>query len=589
MSYDVLLKNVPRCDNTKSTNYGTPFEISTAILMLLRCCKRKINAVITLNCAEYAPWDDLVLKHRGGAVCFQLKHTGIVRKDKFKKCLDARKRIRGAIAFVYLTTASAGLRFPRLDEVPTFCDYFLTNNHVLYDAPDTYFCMEQHDVARSHADIYEALQEFVGDEYANKDFLRNLQVSLKEYVHKRFHRFERPDDPLTAEEVRRFVGYAFLSQYVIPYAYPSNNHTVSKDLKEVLKEKRIVVLNHRTKSAVIKQNVWKYLVKLPRGKHHLCTEWGFDEKIHMPLFSPTVKTDRRILRGMEMLVFECKVMILRPRSFKVDEKGGILNNLKIIGTIKIGEDDFNYVEVQPDEFLESDVEFHNDLFCKMAREFNAGGRRILEAHDESGYVNEVMDFGGEMLTPLIAMVKTVDVGVFLVEDLARRGANLNAFVGGGFTALYYAAKNDRADIVETLLRRGARPDPVDNIGNTPLFAACVQGKTKIVDLLLKHGADRNKAGADGLTPIFLAYKTKQYEILDLLLRGHNNPTAADVKGRHIVHLAAMDGDVECLRRVLRSGIEIRNFITGDADGKNPIRLASEHGHVEFAELIRKSL
>ncbi|KAK4878384.1 hypothetical protein RN001_010890 [Aquatica leii] len=595
MSYVALSQSLPRCDNTKSTNYGSSFEMCTAAIVLLRCCKEKIDAEVLINDATYAPWDDLVLKYEDQTICFQLKHTGAVKKNKLKKCLDKRSEIwyrYPNLTFVYLTTAVAPdsiLRLGRLNTIPKICNYFLTSNHVFYDS-NTYFCTNQHDVAQAYCDIHDALQDLIGEEYASKDFLRSLQLGFKEFIRKRFYRLTEPDSTLTTREVCQHLGYAILSQFIIPYSYPANNHVFCKLFKEKLNETGIIVLNHRLKSS-IKDNIWKYLVKLPRGKHHLGGEWSFGNTLHMPLFSPKKKTDIRILRALELMDYNCKVIILRPRLFNKDLNRTMLATLKIVGSLKFQQDDgietLKYVEVKPRRLPNDGL--HEDLFSKLARDFNAKDQRILEAHDESSYVNEEILVDKVRVTPLIAVIKTQGVDVRLVDDLIKRGANLNAVVSGGFTALYYAVVNDRSDIVRTLLNHGAKPDSVDRFGNTPLFVACSEGKNRIVELLLKHGSNRYAADAFGMTPIFRAYKAANYQILHLLLQGNKHPTAANAKGCHILHQAALDGDVECLKCVINSFPNLKVFMTGNAAGKNPLQIARENNNKEFIEIFKNCL
>jgi len=93
----------------------------------------------------------------------------------------------------------------------------------------------------------------------------------------------------------------------------------------------------------------------------------------------------------------------------------------------------------------------------------------------------------------------------LVDDVLRRGADLEARDASGYTALMYATNGGREAIVRALLDAGADVDAPDRRGSTPLMFAAQLGSTRVVEWLLGRGADAGaRRIADGLTALDVA-------------------------------------------------------------------------------------
>jgi ankyrin repeat protein len=79
---------------------------------------------------------------------------------------------------------------------------------------------------------------------------------------------------------------------------------------------------------------------------------------------------------------------------------------------------------------------------------------------------------------------------FLVERAG--GANVNAAMASGQTALMWASQNGHFEIARCLLEHGANADAVRALcGRTPLMFASKHGYFAIVRLLLERGASRH--------------------------------------------------------------------------------------------------
>ena len=97
--------------------------------------------------------------------------------------------------------------------------------------------------------------------------------------------------------------------------------------------------------------------------------------------------------------------------------------------------------------------------------------------------------GGATALMAFASVGAVD----LVEDLLRRGADLEARDEQGSTALMYAANAAEDEVVRLLVDAGADGDARDAEGSTPLMFAAQRGSTRAVKRLLAAGVDVSAA------------------------------------------------------------------------------------------------
>ena len=101
-----------------------------------------------------------------------------------------------------------------------------------------------------------------------------------------------------------------------------------------------------------------------------------------------------------------------------------------------------------------------------------------------------------------------DVGV--IRRLLDLGSAVNHRDGGQkWTALAFAARDQKADVVQLLLDHGAEVDPRDVFGDTPLWRAVstFQEDAQVIRLLLAGGADPRASNHHGVSPLDLAVTT----------------------------------------------------------------------------------
>jgi ankyrin repeat protein len=136
----------------------------------------------------------------------------------------------------------------------------------------------------------------------------------------------------------------------------------------------------------------------------------------------------------------------------------------------------------------------------------------------------------------------IDGDTELAQLLIYAGANLKATTRlGGYTPLLLAAKNGDAAMIETLLKGGADPNQPTTNGTSPLMFAAASGNVAAVKALLDKGADiASKEKAMGQTPLMFAAANGRVDVVKLLVsRG------ADVKATtRVVDLSAFTREAE---------------------------------------------
>jgi len=141
-------------------------------------------------------------------------------------------------------------------------------------------------------------------------------------------------------------------------------------------------------------------------------------------------------------------------------------------------------------------------------------------------------------TLLMTAILDEDVGLPLAQFLIDQGAEVNAEdPEKKYTALHFAARDQRREMVEALLRAGAKPDAVEADGNTALTHCVMAGEEpdlEIVKLLLQHGADPKKKNREGESALDVARFAENDELLTLLKTGAGAAKSARLsKGKSV--------------------------------------------------------
>jgi len=116
-----------------------------------------------------------------------------------------------------------------------------------------------------------------------------------------------------------------------------------------------------------------------------------------------------------------------------------------------------------------------------------------------------------------------------VRTLLKGGADVNASLSDGMTALHWAAERNDTEMAEMLMYAGANPKAVTRIGQyTPLHVASKEGNAGVVRMLLKAGGDVNaKTSVSGVTPLHLAAAAGSVEVVNLLIESKADVNAKE--------------------------------------------------------------
>ncbi|XP_062547697.1 ankyrin-3-like isoform X3 [Armigeres subalbatus] len=200
----------------------------------------------------------------------------------------------------------------------------------------------------------------------------------------------------------------------------------------------------------------------------------------------------------------------------------------------------------------------------------------------------------------------------LIEYLeTEQVTDINTCNANGLNALHLAAKDGHFEIVQELLKRGANVDNATKKGNTALHIASLAGQKEIIQLLLQYNASVNVQSQNGFTPLYMAAQENHDECVNLLLAKGANPALAtedgftplavamqqghdkvvavllesDTRGKvrlPALHIAAKKDDVKAATLLLENE---HNPDVSSKSGFTPLHIAAHYGNVNVAQLL----
>jgi ankyrin repeat protein/beta-lactamase regulating signal transducer with metallopeptidase domain len=164
----------------------------------------------------------------------------------------------------------------------------------------------------------------------------------------------------------------------------------------------------------------------------------------------------------------------------------------------------------------SDDPIGNDVLLKMAEVHLHQMMTAQGSSEPTQVLKERQQRGSEPFDePLFEAAEKGDIGA--VQELLKRGANVNCVLDGDGSPLIGAALNGHLTVVHLLLDRGADPNLAVLGDGNPLIVAAREGHIAVVRLLLDRGADPNIPVPGDGNPLIMAAREGRADIVELLL------------------------------------------------------------------------
>jgi len=137
------------------------------------------------------------------------------------------------------------------------------------------------------------------------------------------------------------------------------------------------------------------------------------------------------------------------------------------------------------------------------------------------------------------------------------GADINAELPDGSTALLYATYSVNHELVEVLLDAGADVDVTNNYGATPLAEAVKLDDAELVSMLLDAGADPDSPNLDNQTALMLAAYIGNLEIAQILIDAGADVNAIETfRGQNALMWASAENNPDVAELLVANGADV---------------------------------
>ena len=204
--------------------------------------------------------------------------------------------------------------------------------------------------------------------------------------------------------------------------------------------------------------------------------------------------------------------------------------------------------------------------------------------DAVGLLHAGADANARLSYGKTALMAAAKASAFdLVHELIERGADVNARNDNGGTALMFAAIPGHVETMTLLIDHGADVNAFGHFNWTALMVAASKGHENSVRLLLRNGADPNVQDTYGWTPLMRAvYGNKRGAVTALLEHENLNLEVRDERGATALHVAVERGRSALVARLLASGADPGSI---DDAGRNLLHKASVQGYDDIASML----
>uniref|UniRef100_A0A3Q0T385 Kinase D interacting substrate 220 n=1 Tax=Amphilophus citrinellus TaxID=61819 RepID=A0A3Q0T385_AMPCI len=244
---------------------------------------------------------------------------------------------------------------------------------------------------------------------------------------------------------------------------------------------------------------------------------------------------------------------------------------------------FSYV----DEENLAAVKAHLDKFTDVDSRSDNGQTPLMVAAEQGSLeiVQELIRRGANVdlddidcWTALISAAKEGHIEV--VRELLENNANLEHRDMGGWTALMWAAYKGRTDVAQLLLEKGANPNITGQYSVYPIIWAAGRGHAEIVRLLLQHGAKVNCSDKYGTTPLIWAARKGHYDCVMHLLANGADVDQEGANSMTALIVAVKGGYTEVVKELLKRNPNVNKT---DKDHNTALAIAAKEGHTEIVQ------
>lgn len=186
------------------------------------------------------------------------------------------------------------------------------------------------------------------------------------------------------------------------------------------------------------------------------------------------------------------------------------------------------------------------------------------------------------------LLQLAAIGGFIsvIEELLKRGADIDLMDGNGVTALHWAAGHGNEAVVKLLLDKGAEIDIRNRHGRTPLSWTARYGNDGVVKLLLDKGAELDTRDNFNQTPLLRAAEYGHFALINLLLDEGAELDIKDDFDRTPLSWASRNGSELVVKCLLDRGakMDIR-----DRDSRTPLSQAAEYEQESLVKVLTLEL
>ncbi|HEY3779870.1 MAG TPA: ankyrin repeat domain-containing protein [Fimbriimonadaceae bacterium] len=189
------------------------------------------------------------------------------------------------------------------------------------------------------------------------------------------------------------------------------------------------------------------------------------------------------------------------------------------------------------------------------------------------------------LSVLDVAILTSDINS--VRRLVSEGADVTQKTANGLQPVHFAALAN-AEILNYILSMGANPNALTIDNRTPLMViaqSSLEGAQieETVKVLFAHRANPNLFDEWGSTALMFAGEAKKPAFVKILIEGGAKVNVADPASKiTALHVAAAQGDIECVRILLNYGAKVD---ARSALNTTPWDLATKNGRTEVAAFL----